>query len=72
MRREEVEMVGRVTAVEITVAAASGAAERGRVGGSCGRGWHELAAAVERVAAEVSRVVFQTLFVTDTHFSGYG
>lgn len=65
-------MVGRVTAVEITVAAASGAAERGRVGVSRGWCWHKLAAAVERVAAEVSGVVFQTLFVTDTHFLGDG
>ena len=72
MHGEEIEMVARVTAVEITVAATSGASERGRIGGCCGGGRHKLAAAVERVTTEVGRVIFQTLFVTDTHFSGDG
>jgi len=69
-RGEEVEILGRVTAVEVTVAATSSATERRRIGGSSRGTRHKLAATVESMAAEISRVVFQTLFVTNTHFSG--
>lgn len=53
----------RVTAVEIPMAAAGGAFERGWICGSSGRGGHELAAAVQSMAAHTGSVILEAFFV---------
>lgn len=61
------EDVGRVTAVEVAVAATCIATKGRRVcedGGGLG---HELTAAVKSVAAETDRLVFKALVVQETH-----
>lgn len=57
------ERIVGVTAVEVAVAATGCAFEGGGVGGGGGWGGHELAAAVEGVAAEAGRMVLQTFSV---------
>lgn len=63
------EDVGRVTAVEVAVAATCIATKGRRVcedGGGLG---HELTAAVKSVAAETDRLVFKALVVQENHIS---
>ena len=59
--------VVRFPAVEVPVAAAGCAFERGRVGGGGGGGRHELATPIQRVAPQASRVVLQTFLVRHHH-----
>ena len=55
----------RLPAVEVAVAAASGALQGGRVSSDSSGRWHELAAAVERVAAHAGGVVLKTFLVRE-------
>lgn len=71
-RSDRRDIVLRLTAVEIAVAPARSAFYRSGVRWSGGRGRHELAASIERVATQARRMVFEAIFVGDHHGSdGY-
>lgn len=67
VRRRRKQWLFSLTAVEVAVASAGGAFQRGGVGGIGCRRRHEFPAAIDGVSAEGGGVVFQAFFIGDHH-----